>query len=172
MGIRYYAYAFEAAHSEHALAAPEVFVSRDPLGDAWGLPHGWFTGDMQGQLLSKRVMLYLDKAWNLLQRATRPTFVTDPARPAYRMFEGSPHFNSDGSHRPWVRAIAPAEVVEIARDVESITDADLETALTDERSAYPASADEVAYATEYLHDAQEFARAIAADGDGFVYTIG
>ena len=40
MGIRYYAYAFDADQTEAALADPHHFLSDDPLADAWGLDRG------------------------------------------------------------------------------------------------------------------------------------
>jgi hypothetical protein len=171
MGIRYYAYAFDASLTEQALAAPEVFISRDPLADAWGLPHGWRSGEMQGQLLSRSELLYLDKAWPLLQRATGPAMFGDPARPAFRMFEGSPRFHENGSHDAWVRTIVPSEVVAIADDLASITDAEIVRALTARVWGVAASDSEVEYATTYLHDARDFALQLAANGRGFVYAI-
>lgn len=36
MGIRYYAYAFDADMTARAQADPRSFISDDPLADAWG----------------------------------------------------------------------------------------------------------------------------------------
>ncbi|GAA1533895.1 hypothetical protein HD600_001840 [Microbacterium ginsengiterrae] len=40
MGIRYYAYAFDADLAQQAVHDPRSIVSSDPLADAWGMePH-------------------------------------------------------------------------------------------------------------------------------------
>lgn len=40
MGIRYYAYAFDADRAQQAVDDPHSILSSDPLADAWGLePH-------------------------------------------------------------------------------------------------------------------------------------
>lgn len=64
MGIRYYAYAFEAEDTERAIQDPRSMMACDPLGDAWGIVPGGH-GDIATlkQHTPERDMLYLDKAW-------------------------------------------------------------------------------------------------------------
>ncbi|OJU39953.1 MAG: hypothetical protein BGN97_14110 [Microbacterium sp. 69-10] len=89
MGIRYYAYAFDAELTDAALADPERFTSDDPLADAWGMPHGAQIATTNfEQSVPKTEMLYLDKAWSYLQALTRPVDGGDDGRPSFRMFEG------------------------------------------------------------------------------------
>lgn len=89
MGIRYYAYAFDGDLTERALADPRSIVSGDPLADAWGMEPGAQSSIATfKQAIPERDMLYLDKAWGLLQAVTAPTAFDSVARPAYRMFEG------------------------------------------------------------------------------------
>ncbi|GAA3511304.1 hypothetical protein GCM10022294_22680 [Dietzia aurantiaca] len=53
-------------------------------------------------------MLYLSKAFNSLREMTRPTREDEPARPAFRMFEGLvDHNSSEGDWEPWLRTIPP-----------------------------------------------------------------
>ena len=40
MGIRYYAYAFDADLTERALADPRSVIGETALAGAWGMPHG------------------------------------------------------------------------------------------------------------------------------------
>lgn len=171
MGIRYYAYAFDADVTDQALAAPRVFISRDPLADAWGLPHGFRVGGPIGeQGVSRRDMLYLDKAWSYLQRVAGPT-PGRPARAAYRMFEGHVLYLPEGCWEPWIRALAPHEVADIAHDVGQLSEDDVATGLTGRDGERHFSENDVAYVAEYLRDAQEFVTQLAEDNRGFVYTI-
>jgi len=171
LGIRYYAYAFDADVTEQALAAPQLVISADPLADAWGLPHGFRSGVADEQAVPQADMLYLDKAWSLLQAVTRPHWIDEPARPAYRMFEGDVTFNPDGSHKAWLRAISPDELIDIASDVASINDDDVAAALRDPDELSGGASADIEYATEYLHSAQRFTSELARTGRGFVYTI-
>ncbi|QTX04213.1 hypothetical protein [Agromyces archimandritae] len=166
MGIRYYAYAFDDELTGYALADPRSFIGRDPLADAWGFPPGassW-TG-ITGQALPERDMLYLDKAWSLLQVITRPRLLGESPRPAYRMFEGDVAY-CDLGWDPWVRAIAPEEVASIADDLDSIDDEIIRTALSRRSDS------DIEYACDYLTIAKRFVRGLAADGRGFAYLIG
>lgn len=73
MGIRYYAYAFDHELTGQALADPRSILSSDPLADAWGLvPHAAVSTATFEQVVPRRDMLYLDKAWRELQFLTGP----------------------------------------------------------------------------------------------------
>lgn len=123
MGIRYYAYAFDSDRTADALADPRAFISGDPLADAWGFePHARLAVATFEQSVPARDMLYLDKAWRELRWLTSSTQPSEPARPAYRMFEGQVAFSEDGwSWTPWVRALEPADVRLIAQDLGELT---------------------------------------------------
>lgn len=172
MGIRYYAYAFDADMTERALADPRSVISDDPLADAWGLPHGFTSGATDfDQSVPKRDLLYLDKAWPLLQALTAPGGDEREPRPAHRMFEGRVT-STDAGWEAWVRALAPVEVGDIARDLSTI---DAEEALTGFREAARFSVDpdaEARYGEQYLDAARSFVSQLAAEGRGMVYMIG
>ncbi len=122
MGIRYYAYAFERDQEDQALGDPRGIISSDPLSDAWGFePHASVAAVTFKQAVPERDMLYLDKAWRYLQQITGPPSATTPARPAYRMFEGRVTMRREG-WIPWYRALASAEMAEVARDLAVVTD--------------------------------------------------
>lgn len=172
MGIRYYAYAFDAELTEQALADPHSILSDDPLADAWGFaPHAVVSTPAFEQAVPKRDLLYLDKAWRELQWLTGPDDAGRPARPSYRMFEGQVTMRGF-SWIPWVRTLVPDDMPAIARDLWSIEDAD---AIFDDRVIWgprgPGGApdDDV---VPYLRKARAFAAGLAAEGRGMVYTIG
>lgn len=173
MGIRYYAYAFDADMTERALADPRSMLSADPLADAWGMEPGFTIGATDfTQAVPKRDMLYLDKAWGLLQQLTAPATDTDETRPAHLMFEGRVTYNDDWGWDGWVRALTPEQVVEIAPDLDRIGDDEVKErlrgcALPDGRSDA-----EARYALQYLGKAREFVAGLAAEGRGMVYLIG
>lgn len=169
MGIRYYAYAFDADRTEEALADPRSFISSDPLADAWGLePHAALSVATFEPRTPERDLLYLDKAWRELQLLTGPR-TGRPARPSYRMFEGAvtPSFDGYG-WEPWVRALAPAEVAVVADDLVLLTP--LETRRRLRRRAVPEA--DVDYAEHYLGAARSFMAGLARDGRGMAYLIG
>ncbi|MGB4779173.1 hypothetical protein [Microbacterium sp.] len=170
MGIRYYAYAFDAEQSEQALADPDSILSDDPLADAWGLtPHAAVNyGVTFEQAVPKRDMLYLDKAWHELQSLTGPDRGGGVARPSYRMFEGNVTMEGYG-WIPWVRTLLPAEMPAIARDLWAIDDADAAGAADPVSGGSGASDD---YVVQYLRKARAFVAGLAADGRGMVYKIG
>ncbi|CAM3196300.1 hypothetical protein PSET11_01849 [Arthrobacter ulcerisalmonis] len=174
MGIRYYAYAFDSDQTRGALADPRAVIGSDLFADACGLEPGLTLGvtDFR-QSLPERDLLYLDKAWSLLQRITAPRSSDDEARAAYWMFEGQVSYTDHGyAWRPWVRALPPHEVALIARDLETVSDGDINAGLI---GIYPSGHElesEVVYASAYLERARDFVRAVASDGRGFAYMIG
>ncbi len=163
MGIRYYAYAFDAEMADAALADPDRFTSDDPLADAWGMPHGAQIATTNfEQSVPKTEMLYLDKAWSYLQALTRPVDAGRDARPSFRMFEGqvTPH---DLGWFAWYRGLAPQEIPAIAADLVLLQD-ELVDALDDDRDGK--------YVQEFLGRAVTLTSQIAATNRGFVYMIG
>lgn len=163
MGIRYYAYAFDADVTERALADPRRFISGDPLADAWGMPHGAQCAVASfEQSVPKTEMLYLDKAWSSLQALTAPSVWGSVARPAYRMFEGQVAMQEYG-WTPWVRAIAPDEVAEIAEDLAGVLHDFAGGASRDDDSGY---------VLDYLERAVGFVKHSASARRGFAYLIG
>ncbi|HEX5859509.1 MAG TPA: hypothetical protein VFY91_15505 [Microbacterium sp.] len=173
MGIRYYAYAFDADVAQQAVDDPHSILSSDPLADAWGLePHASVSVATFEQVSPKRDMLYLDKAWSALQSLTRPS----PAEPAvgssYRMFEGDVTMHGLG-WEPWVRTILPAEVPVIRDDLCAIDELRVRTWAETWRSPHGADdQDELRYVLDFLRRAQEFVESLAAEGRGMVYLIG
>lgn len=163
MGIRYYAYAFDAKMTGMALADPLSFIGDDPLADAWGLPHdARFAATDFVQSVSKTDMLYLDKVWPSLQELSAPSSLAAKPRPAYRMFEGQVTWTDEG-WIPWVRALAPEEVSEIAKDLVG-----LQRGLPDDAASDPNFEDVL----EFLQRAVDFVTQAASANRGLVYTIG
>ncbi len=163
MGIRYYAYAFDADMTELALADPMSFISDDPLADAWGMPHGAQVAVTNFvQSTSKTDMLYLDKAWSSMQRISAPSRPEDRPRAAYRMFAGQVTMTEYG-WIPWVRAVAPDDVLEIAEDLLDLQRCELEDVAGDQ---------DTRYVLDFLQRAVEFVTNAAASNRGFVYMIG
>ncbi|MCR8669592.1 YfbM family protein [Agrococcus sp. HG114] len=172
MGIRYYAYAFDRPMTQQALADPRSFIAGDPLADAWGFePGAQIASPSFEQSVPKRDMLYLDKAWSMLQRLTGPGSGDGDVRPAYRMFEG--HVTDrEGGWEPWVRALPPDEVPAIARDLAGIDDAEARARLR-ESGRFGGEPDaEADYAMHYLDAARAFVSALATEGRGMAYLIG
>ena len=163
MGIRYYAYAFDAEHTDLAVADPMSFISDDPLADAWGMPHGARVAQTTfQQSVPKTEMLYLDKAWSGLQELTGPSPEREEPRAAFRMFEGQVTMHGLGWF-PWVRAVTPAEVPAIADDLVSLQREMRDLGGVDRDSRYTG---------EFLGRAVEFAKGVAASHRGFAYLIG
>lgn len=163
MGIRYYAYAFDADMTERAKADPRSFVSDDPLADAWGMSHGaQFAVTNFEQSVPDTEMLYLDKAWSWLQAMTEARATDAPARPAYRMFEGQVTMHGYG-WIPWVWALSPEDVREIAGDLVDLQN-ELRVSRTVDR--------DTRYALDYLSRAVGFTVSLAASDRGFAYLIG
>lgn len=173
MGIRYYAYAFDADLTQQAVDDPASIVSSDPLADAWGLePHAEMSVTNFRQTPPKRDMLYLDKAWSALQSLTRST-PGDSATPAsHRMFEGNVTLHARGWN-PWIRAILPDDVPPIHDDLSSISEPRVRAWARTWASPHGANGeDELHYVLDHLHRAQEFVESLAADRRGMVYLIG
>lgn len=175
MGIRYYAYAFDADATRAVLADPRAYISSDPLADAWGFPPGSMvavTDFRQGP--AEEDMLYLDKAWRNLQLMTAPSDPTDDPRPAYRMFEGdvTPLGNWE-SWLPWVRAIPPEDVAPIADDLDTLTRADFVPWLPPRQGDESGEGEEAeAEYVDHVKRARRFLRGLEASGRGFAYLIG
>lgn len=163
MGIRYYAYAFDADMTAHAQADPMSVISDDPLADAWGMPHGAQVAVTNfEQSVPKTDMLYLDKAWSGLQAITKPGATDHRPRPAYRMFEGQVTAQGLG-WTAWVRTLSPEDIPEIASDLAEVQRAMREGEADD---------DETRYLLDFLDRAVEFVANVAASKRGFAYLIG
>lgn len=173
MGIRYYAYAFDAELTQQAVDDPHSILSSDPLADAWGLePHATTSVATFEQVLPKRDMLYLDKAWSALQSLTFSSPDAATVGSCYRMFEGSVTMHGFGWD-PWARTILPEEVPAIRDDLCAIDEARVRDWARTWHSPHGADDDEeLRYVLDFLRRAQDFVRSLAADGRGMVYLIG
>ena len=170
MGIRYYAYAFDADRTAEALVDPRAFISSDPFADAWGIePHTPFDIATLQQWTPKRDLLYLDKAWPMLQDLTRGASSGPAGPPAYRMFEGWVTQELGGyGWVPWVRALGPDEMPAVAEDLERFTPAAAHARLR----ARGLSSGDIDYVLQYLERAQTFVDGLVDDGRGMAYLIG
>lgn len=173
MGIRYYAYAFDADLAQQAVDDPHSILSSDPLADAWGLePHARMSVATFEQVSPKRDMLYLDKAWSALQSLTRQGTESAAHGSCYRMFEGKVTPNGFGWDS-WVRTILPDEVTSIRDDLCAIDESRVKAWARTWRSPHGAGdEDELRYVLDHLTRAQEFVRSLARDDRGMVYLIG
>lgn len=173
MGIRYYAYAFDADLALQAVEDPHSILSSDPLADAWGLePHASISVATFEQVSPKRDMLYLDKAWSALQSLTRSSQGEPAAGASYRMFEGEVTMHGLGWD-PWVRTILPDEVKQICDDLRTFDESRVRAWAQRWRSPHGADdEDELRYVLDFLGRAREFVESLAADGRGMVYLIG
>ncbi|WP_144794943.1 DUF1877 domain-containing protein [Microbacterium paludicola] len=173
MGIRYYAYAFDADLAQQAVHDPRSIVSSDPLADAWGMePHASVGIATFEQVSPKGDMLYLDKAWSALQSLTHPRSGVACSGACHRMFAGRVTMHERG-WSSWVRTILPEEVPAIRDDLIAITDEQVGAWM-------PAWLDpggvrgegELRYVLDFLHRAQAFVETLTANGRGMVYLIG
>lgn len=107
-------------------------------------------------------MLYLDKCWRLLQQLTAPT----GPRPAQRLVAGRPNFDSDVGYTPHAAALTPAEIAEVADDLDALAEHGLDAycATLSERDA--------GYVRPYLNDALSLTRLLADRGWGLASLIG
>lgn len=166
MGIRYYAYAFDAHQTDAAVAHPRAFVSTDPFADARGMEAHVRVGvATMKQRSPERDMLYLDKAWSKIQRIARPRSTDTHDRPALRPFDGDVAY-TDMGWDPFVQAVTPEDVALAAPDVSDL--------LGEIESGGCTGIDEEdrEYVLHYLRRASEFVADLAADGRGMVYLIG
>lgn len=169
MGIRYYAYAFEASLSDQARADPRSLISSDPLADAWGLePHATISYTTFEQAVPKREMLSLDKAWRELQFLTGPREPGGTARPAFTMFEGEVTMHLTG-WEAWIRPLFPQDLPEIQRDLADLVCSEAKRMPEDSTTV---DARGETYVMHYLRRAREFVSGLVADGRGMVYMIG
>ncbi len=173
MGIRYYAYAFDAELAQQAIDDPISILSSDPLADAWGMePHASVSVTTFEQTSPKSDLLYLDKAWSALQSLTYPTSDARGEAPAYRMFEGRVTMHDMGWD-PWIRTILPEEIPAIRDDLCAFDEARVRAWAVDWCSPFGADdEDEIRYVLGFLERAKEFVSALADDGRGMVYMIG
>lgn len=173
MGIRYYAYAFDADLAQQAANDPHSILSSDPLADACGMePHASVSVATFEQVSPKRDMLYLDKAWSALESLTRPQSGDSVVGSSYRMFEGNVTMHDLGWD-PWVRMILPEEVPAIRDDLCAIDEDRVRAWARTWRSPHGADDEaELRYVVDFLERAQEFVESLAADGRGMVYLIG
>ena len=155
MGIRYYAYPIDDSHVERALAEPRLYLSDDPLMDAWGAP------DVRPQ------MLYLDKCWRELQ-GVLGSREGRPPRPSFELVEGEVTHTERG-WIPFIRCIPPDRLELIAEDLLRVNELAVREAL-DEWPAFRRG--DFDYVVHYLKQAQEFVSRLAHDGRGLVYLIG
>jgi len=147
MGIRYYAYPVPAELVEQAHDDPRLFLSHDPLMDAWG-PED-----------ERPMMLYLDKVWGPLQQLLA-------GRRSLDLVAG--HVRWIGyEYEPFVAVLDPDEVAAIADDLLLVEDVDDETATR--LGPLDWTADHV---NQYLTEARAFTRALSDRGCGLVYVIG
>lgn len=160
MGIRYYAYPVDGEFIELARVSPRMFMSIDPLADAWGL-----VGE-------RPEMLYLDKCWRELQDLFGAKADTSP-RPAYELVRGEVVLRPDG-WTPFVRTLDPDQVATIADDMVRVTEAEVVAWLESgaSRMTAEAHADERQYMMQLLRDAQTFTALLARERRGLVYMIG
>lgn len=107
-------------------------------------------------------MVNLDKAWSSIQVLSAPSMPDDTPRPAYRMFEGQVTMSGYG-WIPWVRALAPDDVVEIAEDL-----VDMQRSIGDDAT----SDRDTRYVLNFLQRAVEFVTHAALSNRGFAYMIG
>lgn len=173
MGIRYYAYAFDAELAQQAIDDPHSILSSDPLADAWGLePHARSSVAVFEQVPPPCDMLYLDKAWSALQALTRPGPEVPASVTAYRMFEGKVTMQGLG-WEPWVRVILPEEVPGIRDQLREVDEKRIDDWARTWRSPHGATDEEERrYVLHYLERARDFVESLAAEGRGMVYLIG
>lgn len=169
MGIRYIAHVFESDETARVLDDPLSVIREEPFKAAWGPKACSTCGIFHGEPRPERMTLDLDKAWTDLQWMTRPAASGDVVRDAHRMFEGCVEFTCRGM-RPWLRALAPADVVLVARDLETIDEVEVQRAV-EARGGVPRDNDRAAYVIHHFRAARDFTVRVAGEGQGFVYML-
>lgn len=157
MGIRYYGWALSPEEVTQAMDDPMPLIQR---ADRRYRQPGWTNPDF-------------DKAWPLMQQLFSPGWPQIP-RPGYELVAGNVKYLPDDlyAYEPHVGLLAPDRVPAIARDVASVSPADVRELCVglcydDERRRQ----DDVEYVTYYLAEAQSFTADAAARGHGIVYMI-
>ena len=182
MGIRYYAYAFDADRTEEALEDPMNVIGDDPLADAWGMEPGFSVGVMGARArLPERDLLYLDKAWRHLHWAVA-TLEAEPRNAAgasrsagvdsgaaHRMFEGDVTM-TDRGWIPWSRTITPEEAQAVGQDLAMICDADIESVLRPRLRGAQSRGDSD-HLVHFMGKARAFVAGVVEEGRGIAYTI-
>jgi hypothetical protein len=79
--------------------------------------------------------------------------------------------NTEEGWIPHVEVLAPPQVAEVARDLESVTAADIRDMLRGTGNPNR-SADDFRYVTQYVRDARDFTARQASGGRGLIYFIG
>ena len=168
MGIRYYGWAISPDEVTQAADDPWPVIRRaDQRHDT----PGWTN-------------TYFDKAWPLMQRFFRPdpwpslslptaSNTPDP-RPGYELVAGDVTYpyGYDAGYEPHVGVVTPDRVPAIARDVASVTPADLRQFSAGLRySEERRRQDDLDYLSYYLKEAMEFTADAAARGHGIIYLI-
>lgn len=156
MGIRYYGWAISPDEVMQAADDPWSVIRR---ADQRYRTPGWTNTDF-------------DKAWPLMQQL----FCQDPwqRRPGYDLVAGDVTYpyGYEAGYEPHVGVLAPDRVPAIARDVASVTPADLRQfsagrCYSDESRR----ASDLEYLSFYLGEAREFTADAAARGHGIIYLI-
>lgn len=173
MGIRYSAVSFDAALSDKARQWPYRVYHNDPFEGSKDVGCSDRCDHSKREWSDPcRGYLGLDKAWRTLQRLTEPTW-PDPARPAYRMFEGDATFVNEWPWEiPWVRAVLPEEVPAIRDDLLTLGIDDFDPAFRWRHNSDGTVVDDFDYEAMFLEHAKTFLAWLAEDGRGMVYLIG
>lgn len=157
MGIRYYGWAISADEVTEAADEPWQVIGRaDQRHDR----PGWTN-------------TYLDKAWGLMQGLFAPGWLQ--TRPGYELVAGDvtyPNGSLDG-YEPHIGVLAGDRVPAVARDVSSVSPAELHTFCAGLRyDDQQRRQDAEKYLMHYLTAAQRFTADAAARGHGIIYLIG
>lgn len=156
MGIRYYGWAIHADEVTEAADHPRRVIRR---ADRRHYLPGWTNTSF-------------DKAWHLMQRLFSPDWPR--TRPGYELVAGDvtyPHDLAEG-YEPYIGVLSCDRLPAIARDVASVSTADVRLSCAglcyDDRRRR----DDVGYLTHYVAAAKAFTADAAARGHGIVYMIG
>jgi hypothetical protein len=157
MRIRYFAYPVEPGDLDDARGNPfchlgvDPYAGRDPTG------------------LDPEV-LYLDRYWRYLQ-ALLASPPAHPSRPAYTLVAGDVVRLGD-RWVPHVEVLAPAQVGDAARDLDSVSPSEIDAFLESLPSENGLKAEGASCTPRCLRDARRFTARLAGDGRGLIYLIG